>query len=184
MGEQTIFRIEEALRSFVPDKKYPDDSLATACIWEAIAAVEEGNFGAGCVITNRFGAVIASGHNQVFCPKFRSDAHAEMVTMDAFEKTRDLESMRGYTLFASLEPCPMCTTRLISAGCQRVRYVADDDLGGMVRHIHRLPGVWPSLAAPPRQDWGKAQCSPKLQQLAWDVFQSNVAELNEKLNRR
>lgn len=177
-----IDRAAETLEQFVPAKAHPDDVAAILCIREAISAVRQGNFGAGCIIVDARGNVAAHGHNQVFAPRFRSDAHAEMVALNSFEEAhpRGL-SMRGYTLYTSLECCPMCATRIITAGCEHVRYVAADPHGGIVRFIDRLPGVWPELAA--RQSWHQASCSPELQALALEIFEASLP-LNEKLRAR
>jgi tRNA(Arg) A34 adenosine deaminase TadA len=158
-----IEKIRERLRTYVAnDPAYPDDEIAIACIEEAADAVNEGNFGIGCTLLDAEQKIVARGHNQVFTPHFRSDAHGEMVVMNAFEEAHHkISSMRGYTLYTSLESCPMCMARLIMSGCENVLHVADD-LTGMVHLAGQLPPVWQSLLAPPRQKWARAQCHPSL----------------------
>jgi cytosine deaminase len=148
-----IEKIRERLRTYVAnDPAYPDDEIAIACIGEAADAVNEGNFGIGCVILDAEKKIVARGHNQVFTPHFRSDAHGEMVVMNEFEEAHhEISSMRGYTLYTSLESCPMCIARLIMSGCENVLHIADDLTGGMVHLAGQLPPVWQSLLAPPRQ---------------------------------
>lgn len=177
-----IGAIRAEFNQFVPNLEFPDEERAKKCVDLAITAAESGNFGAGCVIVDSQGRIVAEGRNSVFGTHFSSGAHAEMVAIDEFEKKYPNRSMRDCALYASLEPCPMCTTRVITAGAGKVRYVADDPLGGMARLRDTLPGEWPGLAA--AQDWAKADCSPTLQEIAWQAFTCNALELNQKLKKR
>lgn len=182
-GEGTLSWFGRRLGNFDLKKGDSELQFAVEAVREAISAVSEGNFGAGCVIVNPEGEIVARAHNQVFTPRFRSDAHAEMMALNAFEEAHPHgTSMRGHTLYTSLEPCPMCTARIITAGCENVRYVTNDDFGGMVRFKARLPGVWPLLAS--RISWEMAKCPSALRALAWEVFRSNVSHLNQKLSER
>jgi len=128
---------------------------------EALAAAQTGNYGVGAVLVDPEGKVIERGQNQVFYPDFKSDRHAEMMVMNTFEeKHPDIDNMRGYTLVCSLEPCPMCLARLLMAGVQTVKYVALDELGGMVSHMEHLPMAWKRLAE--RQEFVLADVSDDL----------------------
>src|SRR5262249_58387328 len=122
-----------------------------------------GNYGVGAVLVDPRGEILEQGRNRVFFPNFRSDFHAEMVTMNAFEERHpEVDNMRGYTLMCSLEPCPMCLARLLIAGVQTVKFLAHDELGGMVRHRHYLPPAWQRLGQ--RQEIGQADVSDGLRQ--------------------
>jgi cytosine deaminase len=132
------------------------------------------------VLVDPHGTVVVRGQNAVFSPHFRSDLHAEMVVMNAFEERYpEADTMRGYTLLCSLEPCPMCLARLLTAGVQTVKFVADDELGGMVRHRHHLPPAWQRLGQ--RQEIGQADVSDSLRQFALDVFLLNLEACRRKL---
>ena len=86
------------------------------------------------------------------------------------------------TLYVSLEPCPMCLSRLKLAGVGRVRYLASDAAGGMV-HLHdRLPPIWRLLN--PDQDFDQANVSPALSRLAVRLFQVNLRSLRRRLLNR
>src|SRR5215470_9976032 len=138
---------------------YPDDEWGKMVFGLAYEAVLLGNFGIGCVLVDPSGNVVASGHNEVFNPYFRSDRHGEMVVMDAFEENnKSVTSMAGYTLYTSLESCPMCLARLITSGVGTVKYLAPDTQGGMVHLMGNLPPVWQELAK--RQTFPQANCSP------------------------
>src|SRR5215510_1389952 len=146
-----------------------DQHLGIVACGEALAAARAGNYGVGAVLVDPNGSILAQGRNAVFFPYFRSDHHAEMVAINAFEERHpDVDNMRGYTLVSSLEPCPMCMTRLLMAGVQTVKFLAYDELGGMVDQKHLLPVAWKRLRK--RQEYVQADVSKSLQRFAFDVF--------------
>jgi tRNA(adenine34) deaminase len=163
-------------------EKYVDDPMGIQVCREALRALEEGNYGVGAIITGRNGEIIVRSRNQVFEPTFRSDGHAEMVALNDLERRRPQEDPASLTLYVSLEPCPMCLSRLKLAGVGRVRYLASDAAGGMV-HLHdRLPPIWRLLN--PDQDFDQANVSPALSRLAVRLFQVNLRSLRRRLLNR
>jgi cytosine deaminase len=182
--QNELSEIEKRLQTYEPSREtYPDDDLALMTCEEAFTAVTEGNYGVGSIIVSASGDVLFRGHNQVFHPYFRSDLHAEMVVMNAFEDHyRDISDMKGYRLYCSIEPCPMCIARVIAAGVGTVKYVAPDSGGGMVQTMMHLPQSWINLSK--RQSFSQAQASPFVKQLALDIFMSNLLEMREKLFSR
>ncbi len=165
------------------DYQYVHDDYGWLSCILALEAVNCGNFGIGCILTDGEGNVVIQGHNEVFNPHFRSDKHGEMVVMDAFEDCYpEISCMDGYTLFTSLESCPMCMARLITSGVDTILYLAPDSTGGMVHLIDNLPPVWIQLAS--RQIWGTAECSPELVDAADRIFLLNVSDLNNMLEDR
>ena len=159
---------------------HQDQPLGLVACQEALTAARRGNYGVGAVLVDPYGTVVAQGQNAVFYPRFRSDFHAEMVVMNAFEERYpEVDTMRGYTLLCSLEPCPMCFARLLAAGVQTVKFLAQDALGGMVRHRHHLPTAWQRLGQ--RQEIGQADVSASLKQFALDVFLLNLEVCRQKL---
>jgi tRNA(adenine34) deaminase len=54
----------------------------------------------------------------------------------------------GLTLFATLEPCPMCTVAIINAGVEKVVVAIEDPAGGALvsSRLSRLGSVWLDLA--------------------------------------
>jgi len=160
-----------------------DQDLGIVACAEALAAARAGNYGVGAVLVDPSGEIVERGRNAVFYPHFRSDLHAEMVAMNAFEERHPVvENMRGYTLIASLEPCPMCMTRLLIAGVQTVKFLAYDELGGMVDQKHLLPVAWKRLWE--RQDYVQADVSKSLRRFALDVFSLNLEACRQKLLSR
>ncbi len=149
----------------------------------ALKAASSGNFGVGCLLVNETGDVVVDGHNEVFAPYFRSDRHAEMMVMNTFEDLYpETQTMKGYTLYTSLEPCPMCLARLIMSGILKVFYAAPDDYGGMVQKMQALPVAFLNLSQ--GQVFGQAKCSPALIQAAFDILAINKNKSTTKLQKR
>lgn len=178
-AKESLKKLEERVESLTPE--YPDDTFVLATLEEAIAAAKEGNFGVGAVLVNTDGEIIQRGHNHVFNPHFRSDLHAEMDVMTKFEERfRNVKSLKGYTLYTSLEPCPMCLTRLITSGVSRVYHAAPDKDSGM--RLQNLTPVWVQLAG--EQEFAPARCSPELSDIALQVFLVTANESTRRLQER
>ena len=182
--EKKIEKIEKALEHYTPDiETYPDDYYALITCEEAYKSVKQGNYGVGSIMVSSSGDIICRGHNQVFEPYFRSDLHAEMVVMNSFEdQYQDIDSMGGYKLYSSIEPCPMCIARLIATGVGTVKFVTPDAAGGMVQSLENLPPSWINLSK--RQSFLQAEASPNMQKLAYDIFMLNLLECRERLFSR
>jgi tRNA(Arg) A34 adenosine deaminase TadA len=181
---RSVEELGEVVRTYEPNvADYPDDEWGMITLELAYEAVLLGNFGIGCVLVDPAGNMVASGHNEVFVPYFRSDRHGEMVVMDAFEEdNKSVTSMAGYTLYTSLESCPMCLARLITSGVATVKYLAPDAKGGMVHLMGNLPQIWQELAK--RQTFPQANCSPLLIQAAFEIFMINADQLNTQIVNR
>lgn len=165
------------------NNKYPDDGYIWLTCVLALKTVSLGNFGIGCILVDDKGEIAAWGHNEVFHPYFRSDRHAEMVVMDKFEDAhKDISSLKDYTLYTSLESCPMCLARLITSGVEKVLHAASDNDGGMVHKIKDLPQIWIDLAIP--RVFRQARCSQDLMKAASQIFLINSNDLNDKLKSR
>ena len=171
------------LKNYRFDQKYPDDSYIWLTDVLALMAVNSGNFGIGSVLIDGSGDVVVQGHNELFNPYFRSDRHGEMVVMDKFEDTnRDATKLEDYTLYTSLEPCPMCVTRLMTSVVNRVLYATPDMAGGMVHRINDLPSFWIGLGE--GKVFAQAQSSQELINAANEIFLINLDRLFEKLKNR
>ncbi len=163
--------------------EHRDDVFAWYSCLLALKAVCKGNLGVGSLLVDNKKDVIAEGHNNVFAPYFRSDLHAEMVVMNQFEdNNKEISSVKGYTLYTSLEPCPMCLTRLITSGINTVLFLAPDEPGGMVHIFENLPKAWHGLSE--QQRFCQADCSQDLINAAEEIFLVNREELNKKTKMR
>lgn len=163
-----------------PRREYTDDVYVWLTCILALEASIEGNFGVGSILVNEGGNIVVQGHNKVFSPYFRSDRHAEMVVMDAFENARRAPGgLDRFTLYTSLEPCPMCLIRLSTSDIGRVLFAARDIPGGMVHRMNELPPFWMELAQ--RKIFQQAACSPNLMEAANEIFCLNLDALTEKI---
>jgi tRNA(adenine34) deaminase len=109
------------LSSFKAADTNEHDKFILICLHEAVAALEEGNYGVGAALI-RDNVVLKLGRNQVFAPHFRSDLHAEMAVLNAYEEDVRGSALihRDSILYTSVEPCVMCFARILSAGIKRV----------------------------------------------------------------
>jgi len=148
----------------------------------ALKSVTQGNYGFGCIITDKNNDLVSYANNQVFSPEFRSDYHAEMVALNYLESVIKPADISGYKLFTSLEPCPMCLARILTSGISDVYYAADDKEGGMVHLKQSLPVAWAKIME--NRHIAEADCSPFLTEIAKNIFQLNVAELDDKIKKR
>jgi len=142
-----------------------DQHLGIVACREALAAARAGNYGVGAVLVDPKGNILEHSRNSVFFPHFRSDFHAEMLALNS-----------------SLEPCPMCMARLLMAGVQTVKFLAYDELAGMVNQRQQFPIAWKRLWE--RQEFVQADVSESLKQFARDVFSLNLETCRQKLLSR
>jgi tRNA(adenine34) deaminase len=176
--------LEEKISSFKPDPKYRDDKAGLIALQEALAAVKEGNHGIGaCLVREKTGEVVQRGHNRVYQPFYRSDLHAEMDTLTGYEERVKAQSpnVEGLVLYVSLEPCPMCLTRIIISGVQKVYYLAPDPDRGMAHLFKNLPPAWQKIAE--GRIYEPAQCSPEMKYLANEVFKYSLNVSAERLKK-
>lgn len=179
--------IEQRIDAYTPDSRYPDDPFVLTTLREALLGARERNGGIGaCLVEKATGKIVERGHNSQYEPYFRSDLHAEMDLLTRYEERmritrssnpddptfRDPRRMQGLVLYSSLEPCPMCLTRIINAGVKEVYYAAPDKTGGMACRFDGLPPFWQTMArdlviAP-------ARCSPELATIAAKLFRPMV----------
>lgn len=163
--------------------EYPDDPYAWLTAVLALKSVDSGNYGVGSILIGTEGKLAAMGHNMMYSPYFRSDLHAEMVTLNSFEdENPQITTLKEYIFYTSMEPCAMCLIRLISAGINKVLYVSPDSIGGMVNAISLLPPLWKELSEP--QIFSKARCSRELSNAATNVMLINAEELLDILRKR
>jgi len=145
----------------------------------AFVSICSNQYGIGALIVDDEFHIVARGHNEVCGPPFRSDAHAEMVVLDDFERNHPNRRKDGLTLYTSLEPCPMCYTRILISGIANVLYVADDDSGGMARRGHLMPTYWRDMEN--RCRFAQAQARSALRDISRDILLSNMTGLQHEV---
>ncbi len=175
--------IERELSAHLSDPRYPDEQAILVTVREGLKGAKERNGGIGaCLVRKSTGEVIEQAHNRQYVPYFRSDLHAEMDLLDRYEEKmkltrssdpnnptfRNPRNMKGIVLYTSLEPCPMCITRIINSGVKEVYYAATDEEGGMAQRFDNLPPSWKRMGE--GMVIKPARCSPELRALAARLF--------------
>ncbi|MEU6560635.1 nucleoside deaminase [Nocardia nova] len=110
-----------------------DTELDTGLLRRAIALGEEagrrGNRPFGAVIATSDGVVLAEGRNEV-AESGTVTAHAELTALTAAGPLPDLADA---TVYASGEPCPMCSAAMVWAGVSRIVFAAaEPDFGAII----------------------------------------------------
>lgn len=97
---------------------------------EAKKALQENTYPVGAVIVDEDFNVIGKGRNRVH-PSQDITAHAEIDAMrNAGSTIFDAKiNNKKFTLYSTLEPCPMCTGGILFAKIQRVVWLLNDDQG-------------------------------------------------------
>lgn len=171
--------IEARINACKPDPGHKDDAYGLIVVKDAITSLKEGSGGIGaCLVNEKTGEVVARGRNRQYTPYFRSDLHAEMDLLTRYEdwlrkkggsaSGENPRKCENLVLISSVEPCPMCLTRIINSGIKKMYYVVPDEEGGMVTRMDRLPPFWKKRAE--KCDYRQAKCSPEIQQIAKDLF--------------
>ncbi|MDM8166851.1 nucleoside deaminase [Roseovarius sp.] len=122
---------------------------------EARAAGDRGEVPVGAVLVDATGAVVAQAGNRT---RERNDptAHAEILVLRAACQLAESERLPGYSLYVTLEPCPMCAAAISFARIARLYYgAADPKSGGVAQgprifthpQCHHVPEVYDGIAA-------------------------------------
>lgn len=89
----------------------------------------------GAVIINEQGNIILRGRNRIFDDTTNNPlagtymAHAEMTAMINL-KVEEHPNIKHYTLYTTMEPCPMCFGTMVMMGIRNLRYAARDGFAG------------------------------------------------------
>lgn len=158
----------------------PHDPFIKICIEQALIAANKGSFAVGSVIVDRKQRVLQRAPAMVLQPHLRTDQHAEMLAMTRLEERHKFKcrqtlnaKLRGSILFTSLEPCPMCFTRWILSGVDKVFYATVEPKSGMAECADKLPSIWGQLIAERGKSFGPADCSPELSAFCLELFISS-----------
>lgn len=111
--------------------------LLQAAVEEAWSAYCAGSLPHGAVIADAQGRVLARGRNRIY-EQLADDssrplyghplAHAEVNALLALDYAS--VDVRSCVLYATTEPCPLCTGALVISGVRELRYAARDTYGG------------------------------------------------------
>jgi tRNA(adenine34) deaminase len=113
-----------------------DQAMMREALAEARRALEAGEVPVGAVVAVD-GAVVGRGHN---APIASGDptAHAEVLALRQAARTGGNYRLTGATLYATVEPCPMCAGAALQARVARLVYGARDVKAGAVESLFRL----------------------------------------------
>ena len=103
---------------------------------EARQGAARGEVPVGAVVVMD-GAIVGRAHN---APVALADptAHAEVLALRAAGEKRGNYRLTGATLYATVEPCPMCCGAALHARVARVVYGARDPKAGAAESLYRL----------------------------------------------
>ncbi len=118
---------------FIPEDR--DRLYMAAAFKEARQAMDEDEVPVGAVLV-RGGEIVLSDHNRSR-QSGNPLAHAEKLIIDRIIAS-GIRYLQDYTLFVTLEPCPMCAGMLIWSRLGRLVYAASDPKAGCVGTICNL----------------------------------------------
>ncbi len=107
--------------------------------WESLC---EGSKAIAALIVSDRGEIISEGRNQIgeiTIPNPRV-SHAEVEAIRNLD-IRKYPHVKSYTLYAALEPCPMCMGTLVMGGIRNIVIGAKDDYGGAMSLMEHSPFI-------------------------------------------
>ena len=188
MKTGTLDTLKQRLEN-APPNALRDDLWAHRCCEQAYLALATGNYGVGAILVNADDELVCEARNQVFVrdmdvkPEpdkgYQSQRHAEMQILDRLETEFTHLDRRSLTLYVSLEPCLMCSGRILLSGIGRVRYLASDKAGGFISHLHGLPPAWKNLSTGVEVE--EALIQGFWRNFAHDCVEHSAAQMREKV---
>lgn len=114
-----------------------DEELMRRAITIAHDALISGDVPVGAIIVNKYGEVIASGHNE---RELYGDptAHAEIVAIRKATEKYGQWRLEDHTIIVTLEPCAMCAGAIAQARFSTLVFGAWDEKAGAVGSVWDL----------------------------------------------
>jgi tRNA(Arg) A34 adenosine deaminase TadA len=103
------------------DKEYCRKALEVAQ-----HSLEKGNLPFGCILVSDNGEILLEGENTVITDNDLI-AHCEINLVHAFSGRYTFEFLNTCTVYASTEPCPMCSAALFWSGVGRLVYAVSKE---------------------------------------------------------
>ncbi|MDQ4063913.1 MAG: tRNA adenosine(34) deaminase TadA [Actinomycetota bacterium] len=104
---------------------------------EAAQAAEQGEVPVGAIVA-RGEEVIATAYNEREATRDPT-AHAELLALRRASRKLKTWRLTDCTLYATLEPCPMCAGALHASRISRLVYAAPDPKAGAAGTLYDLP---------------------------------------------
>lgn len=120
-----------------------ETKFMTTALAEARAAAHEGEVPAGAVVVDLEGQVAGRGRNRVISLSDPT-AHAEILAIREAAARVENYRLTGFTLYSTLEPCPMCLMAGLHARLARVVFGAPEPrwgAAGSLTDLAALPGL-------------------------------------------
>jgi tRNA(adenine34) deaminase len=139
-------------------------SIWQECFNQAWEAFQEGSRPIGAVVINENGDIVSKGKSSTLneltgSVVFHNElAHAEVNALLKLDN-RIHKKVTAYTLYSTLEPCPLCFGAFYMSGIRNLKYAAKDKYGGSTN----LKDTTPYLSLKPIKIEGPF---PNLEQLA------------------
>jgi tRNA(adenine34) deaminase len=114
-----------------------DAEWMAVALSEADRALEHADVPIGCVIVGADGVELARDHNR---REERGDptAHAEVLALQTAATKIGHWRLEGASVYATLEPCPMCAGALVNARVARLVFAAADPKAGAVSSLFEI----------------------------------------------
>jgi tRNA(adenine34) deaminase len=113
-----------------------DEYFMRQALREAHGAYKEGEVPIGCVIV-KDGKIIGRGRNHMETLQDPT-AHAEILALGAASGALKNWRLEGCTLYATLEPCPMCAGGILNARIAKVVYGSKDKRLGALGSTYNI----------------------------------------------
>jgi tRNA(adenine34) deaminase len=109
-----------------------------AAFEEAWEAYKADTIPIGAAILNQNGIVMATGRNQIHSDgdgiiKYHQIAHAEINAILKLSEIKDQNirnDIRTFTLYSTMEPCPLCFGAVVMGSIRNLKYAARDNYAG------------------------------------------------------
>ena len=110
------------------------EALLRASLAVAKRSLDKGNLPFGCLLADPSGNVLEEGENSVVTD---GDAigHCEINLVHQLAGKYDTEFLKTCTVYASTEPCPMCTGAIYWSGIGKIVYALSKE------QYHRISGT-------------------------------------------
>lgn len=116
-----------------------DKQLLRAALEVARRSLEKGNLPFGCILADGEGNVLEEGENTVVTDK-DSIAHCEINLVHQLAGKYESLYLQDCTLYASTEPCPMCTGAVFWSGIGRIVFALSKEayhsIAGTINPAH------------------------------------------------
>jgi len=118
------------------DDPKSDELFMEEALRAAQRALEAGEVPVGAIVVCD-GKIVGRGGNRNLTDSDPT-AHAEIVALREAGATIGNHRLEGCELFATIEPCAMCTGALVHARLKRLVYGADDPKAGAIRSVMQV----------------------------------------------